>query len=122
MIDYELMSNKAPTNALMKLDECIRGKLSKISILLVFGQTGFIRLDKMGEYRSRNSQTAKKALTIDQYVTMALSNNKSIRKIVNASDDAEIIFRDDTVDKTSLFLNIMVIKIYNFRSKIAKVS
>ena len=106
MIDYELMSNIAPTNALMKLDECIRGKLSKM-----LGATGiptewFYTARLNGGLQIQKLTDRQKALTIRQYVTMALSKDKSIRKMIKASDDAEITFRDATVDETSPFLNI----------------
>jgi len=105
-IDYELMSNNAPTKALMKLDEFIRGKLSKMLGASGIPKDWFYTAKIDGGLHLQMLTERQKALTIRLYVAMVQSKDKSIRKMIKASDDAEIIFRDATVDETSPFLKI----------------
>ena len=105
-IDYELMANNAPTNALKKLDENIRGKLAKMLSASGIPTSWFYTARHDGGLHLQKLTERQKALTIRLYVAMVQSKDKSIREMIKASDDAEIIFRDATVDETSPFLNI----------------
>lgn len=107
-IDYELMANTAPTNCLSRLDELIRGRLSKMIGAAGIPTAWFYTTKNDGGLYIQKLTDRQKALTIRLYIALMESNDKSIRDMVKASDEAEIIFRDATIDLTSPFLHLKV--------------
>lgn len=59
-IDYELMANTAPTNCLSRLDELIRGRLSKMIGAAGIPTAWFYTTKTMAVFTYRNSQIARK--------------------------------------------------------------
>lgn len=105
-VDYELMANTAPVNGLRRLDQHIRGKLSKMIKASGIPIDWFYTSRRDGGLNLQCLCERQKALTIRLYVGLVESNDKSVRNIIKASDDAELIFRDAEVDENSPFLGI----------------
>lgn len=99
-IDYELMANTAPTNSLDRLDELIRGKLSKMIGAAGIPTAWFYTKKNDGGLYIQKLTDRQKALTIRLYVSLMESIDKSIREMVKASDEAEI--------NTKFFINEML--------------
>ena len=107
-IDYELMANTAPTNGLDRLDELIRGKLSKMIGAAGIPTAWFYTVKNDGGLYLQKLTDRQKVLTIRLYVSLMESDDRSIREMIKASDEAEIIFRNAAIDLTSPFLHLKV--------------
>lgn len=107
-IDYELMANNTPTNALNKLDKFIRGRLSKMIKAPGIPIDWFYTAKKDGGPQIQSLIDRQRALTIRLYVSLVTSTDKSVRKVIRASDDAEITFRGAKVNEMSPFLHLQL--------------
>ena len=105
-LDYELLSNTAPVTHLKRLDEHIRSKLSKMIGASGIPTDWFYTALIDGGIQLQQLSERQRALTIRLYVGMRESNDKCVRDIVKASDEAEINFRDAVVDENSPYLNL----------------
>ena len=107
-IDYELFSSAAPTVELQRLDRNIRGNLTKFIKGAGLPVDWFYSSKNDGGLNLQMLSERQKALTVRLYVGLRESGDENIRKIVKASDDAEMIYRDGSRDRTSYFLNVKV--------------
>lgn len=105
-IDYELIANTAPVNALNRFDSLVRGSLSRMIGASGIPVEWFYTPRKSGGLDLQMLTDRQKALTVRLYVGLRESEDSNVRKVIKASDEAEITFRGARVDETSPYLRV----------------